>query len=199
MEKPRFLFLEGSGAPPPRLRAPLQHPPAPLERPLAPPLTIRQWAAMRLSRGSILRLPPRPLGTGASQGPTYHRWSAPCRSLPRPRTSSPAPTGEETLLLAQPVLLVVLVEALLPPDPPLLREGRPVPLPLLCGVAGGLRPRRQRVRSGGVDVHGLQEGTIRRSESVVGEVKCKGRLCSPGPCRGASRTTTGRRRCAALS
>jgi hypothetical protein len=41
-------------------------------------------------------------------------------------------------MLTLPVLFVVLVEALLTPDPPLLRESRPVPLPLLRGAAGGL-------------------------------------------------------------
>jgi hypothetical protein len=65
--------------------------------------------------------------------------NTPYRYPPRPRTSSPAPVGGgETLLLALLVLFVVLVEALLPPNPPLLHEGRLVPLPLLCGAVGGL-------------------------------------------------------------
>jgi hypothetical protein len=53
----------------------------------------------------------------------------------------------EPLLLAQPVLLVVLLKALLPPDLSLLCEGRPLPLPLplLRGSAGGRRSGRRRV------------------------------------------------------
>jgi hypothetical protein len=59
------------------------------------------------------------------------------------------------LLLTQSVLLVVLIKALLPPDPPLLRVGRSVSLPLLRGATSGLRQRPRRVRSGGMDSHRL--------------------------------------------
>jgi hypothetical protein len=64
-------------------------------------------------------------------------------------------------VLAQPVLLIILIEVLLPPDHPLLREGCPVSLPLLRGAAGDLRPRRRWIRSSSMDVHRLQAGTIR--------------------------------------
>jgi hypothetical protein len=62
--------------------------------------------------------------------------------------------GGGTLLHAQPVLIVVLINVLLPHDPPLLHEGRPVPL-LLHGATGDLRSRHQQVRSGGMDGHQL--------------------------------------------
>jgi hypothetical protein len=85
--------------------------------------------------------------------------------------------GGETLLLTLLALFVVLVEALLPPNPPLLHEGRPVPLPLLRGAASGLRLRRRWVRSGGMNVHRLQAGTIRQTKNTRGETKDKGKQC----------------------
>jgi hypothetical protein len=58
-------------------------------------------------------------------------------------------------MLVQPVVLIVLVEALLPLDFPLLHAVRLVPLPLLRGAADGSRPRRRRARSGDIDTDRL--------------------------------------------
>jgi hypothetical protein len=88
-------------------------------------------------------------------------------------------------LLALPVLFIVLVEALLPLDPPLLRESHPVLLLLLRGTAGGLRPRRQRVRSGGIDVHRLQEETIKTNKNAKEGTKSKGKAVLIGPASGS--------------
>jgi hypothetical protein len=87
----------------------------------------------------------------------------------------------ETLLLALPVLFVVLVEALLPPDPPLLRESRPVPLSLLCCAAGGMGSRRRRVRSGGMDVHRLWAMTVRTNEKRETRSKKQRKGCAHRP------------------
>jgi hypothetical protein len=68
------------------------------------------------------------------------------------------------LLLAQPVLLVVLIQALLLPDPLFLHEGRPLPLPLLRSAADGLGSGRRRVRSGSLYGHQLRTGIVSSTE-----------------------------------
>jgi hypothetical protein len=93
----------------------------------------------------------------------------------------------ETLLLALLVLFVVLVKALLPRDPPLLHESRPVPLPLLHGVSGSLGSGHRQVRSSGVNVHRLQAETVRANEKrETRSKKANEKRCSPARCRGAS-------------
>jgi hypothetical protein len=66
------------------------------------------------------------LGEGA-RAPTSRGEPAPRRSpppLPRSTTSTPRSPGGESLLLAQPKLLISLLPALLPPDPSLLLTRR---------------------------------------------------------------------------
>jgi hypothetical protein len=70
----------------------------------------------------------------------------------------------ETLLLALPVLLVILIKAFLPLDPPLLCKARPVPLPLQRSATGGLRPRHRQVRSGSMDGHQLWVEMVRTNK-----------------------------------
>jgi hypothetical protein len=85
---------------------------------------------------------PGPVGMG--------RWFPPVRGCPlltalllvRRRVRQRWRRGEP-LLLVQLVVLIVLLEALSPPDPSLLREGRPLSLPLMRGAAGGLRSGRR--------------------------------------------------------
>jgi hypothetical protein len=49
------------------------------------------------------------------------------------------------MLHLQPVLLIVLIEALWPPNLPVLRDGRLLPLSLLRSTASCLSPRCRRV------------------------------------------------------
>jgi hypothetical protein len=178
LEKPRFLFLEGWGAPPPRLLAPLRCP-------LAPPPMTRQRAAPCLPRESIPWPPPRPMGMGA-RVPTSRRWSAPRCSPPRPRTSSPTLTEGRDPAARTAIFFVVLVEALLPPDPPLLCESRPILLPLLRSAAGGLGSRCRRVRSSGMDVHRLRARLSGQTKNASKKQKSKGKAVLTGRRRGAS-------------
>jgi hypothetical protein len=72
------------------------------------------------------------------------------------------------LLLAQPVLLTVLLPALSPLEPPLLRAHRPLMFPPLRGPGGRPGPARRRIRSRGIPCHPLLITTIKTTP-----VRCK--------------------------
>jgi hypothetical protein len=89
LDNPRFLFLEGWGASP-------LHLPAPLWCLLAPPMTARRQAAPPAS-GTNSTAAPSARGDGAWV-PTCRRWSAPHHfPPPRPMMNSPTPVEGRTL------------------------------------------------------------------------------------------------------
>jgi hypothetical protein len=112
LEKPHFLFLEGSGG-----------------APVAPTGTAVALVGASAAPAGASTDDPAAGGDGGggfhlSGGPPHHSL------FPPPLTrSSPASLGGEPLLLAQPVLLTLLLPALPPPDSPLLPARRPLLFP----------------------------------------------------------------------
>jgi hypothetical protein len=137
LEKPRFLFIEGSGGAATTLvAAPAALTGAPSAR--AAPSTDRPAASgdggggFHLSTGARPRRSPLP---------------------PPPTINSPESPGGEPLLLAQPEVLTFLLPVLPPPDPPLLPAHHLFLFVPLRGAGGHPGPGRRWVRSCGVHGH----------------------------------------------
>jgi hypothetical protein len=167
----------------------------PPSRPSAPPPMTRRPAAPRPPRGSVPRRPPQPLATGVPRRPTYWSWSAPLTLLVRGRVYQHRWRGQ-ALLLTQSIVLIVTVEARLPPNLPFIRPG--------CGSRSSCCTARLAACDRGISgsiVGTLTPTACRWTTTVRTNPRTKKqratRWYSLGRCRGASRTNTGRRLCAA--
>jgi hypothetical protein len=180
LENPRFLFLEGWGVPPPR-------PLAPLWRLLAHPLMTSAPATGTNSTaassvcGDGGEFPP--IGGGP--------FPITLLLLVRRRVRWCRWRGA-SLLLTQPVLLVVLFQALPPPEPLRLCARRPLLLSPLRGATGRPGPRCWRVRPRGVHSHHLRARIIKTNTNTTQEPKEEEEAHSLAGRRGASQTTRGR-------
>jgi hypothetical protein len=138
LEKPRILFLEGSGAPLSRLPAPPWRSLVPPRRSRALPLKTLQREPPRPPRALPPWPPPRLVVTGVGDSTSRG-------GIPPSLSSSSSHSDDdfasviggegESLLLAQPILLVLLLPVPAPPDSLLLHARRPLLLPPLCPAA----------------------------------------------------------------
>jgi hypothetical protein len=136
---------------------------APLRCARPPLLTARRWAPPRPPWAPAPPPPQRPLATGA-EDPISRGGGCPL-SLPSSPSSddefSGVAGGRESILLAQPVLLIPLFPALPPPDFLLLLARRPLLLPSLHGAGDRSGSGRGRVRPRGVHGHPLLMAPIK--------------------------------------
>jgi hypothetical protein len=189
LEKPRFLFLEGSGgatvAPAGAAVVLAGTSAAPAGSSAEDPTA----GASTPAAGASSRPPPWLVVTGL--GDSTSRGAHP-PSLPSSSSSSSDDEftsivggGGESLLLAQPVPLVLLLSALPPPDSPLLRACRLLLFQLLRGASGRPGPGRRRIRLCGVHYHPLLNITIRDRVGALQEAEEGKKAHSPQGCRGA--------------
>jgi hypothetical protein len=144
LEKPRFLFLEGSGGtprrlspPPPRSPTPPWCSPALLQCVRPPLLTARRQAPPRPPRAPTPPPPLRPLAAGAEDSTS--RGGRPPRSPlppPRPTTSSPGSLGERF-----PAARAAGTPHLAAPGAPAAKVSSPSYAPLFLALATARRGR----------------------------------------------------------
>jgi hypothetical protein len=91
----------------------------------------------------------------------------------------------ESVLLAQPVLFVPLLPALPPPDSLFLPARRPLLLPSLCGAGNCSGLGRGRVRPRGVHGHPLLKNDCQNRVGTLQQNKKGRKAYSPPGCRGA--------------